>query len=306
MTDPVVLTNLAGGVSTRQQLIVGGCSGTDITRAVRLGELRRVRQGRYVTPMASLEAIVAARVGGLLAGPSAARSYGLWGGLDTRVHLSVDSAASRLRTRVAPSLVPAGEHPQADLIGLQLKLHWIRGGGVPELGPECWRVPLRRCLMQVIAWCDRETALACLDTVVGVLGMSPQELTSMMSDAPVAVRALVAEARAGSQSGTESITRQRLTALGLQLAQQFWVRGVGHVDLHVVGSRVMIEIDSSFHDSPEAQAEDARRDRELVAQGYVVVRLRYEDVMFAWESCVERVFAALGTDSSMSVYEPEF
>lgn len=293
MFDPVVIVNKFGGVATREQILAGGCSGTDITRAVRLGQLRRIRRARYASAEASLDAIVAARVGGMLAGPSAARSYGLWGGLDTRLHVSVADNASRLRTAVPPSAVDRGEPLTGDLIRRTVRLHWLQGGGVRGPDVECWRVTLETSLKQVVAWCDPETALACLDTAIEVGGLTSSQLAMIFSDASPAHQALVARARAGSQSGTESLARQGLESLGVEVEQQFEVPGVGHVDLRIVGSKVVIEIDSSFHDTPEARVEDARRNRELVAQGYVVVRLRYEEVVGDWEGCVSTIFFAL-------------
>src|SRR5690554_6993379 len=106
MVDPLTATNRLGGIATRQQLVAAGCSGYDLTRAVRRGVLRRLRQARYASSIALPDAMVAARVGGMLAGPSAARTFGLWAGFATRVHISVGQNSSRLRTNVPPSFKP--------------------------------------------------------------------------------------------------------------------------------------------------------------------------------------------------------
>ena len=160
MSNPVPIINSLGHVATRQQLVARGCSGFDLTIAVRRGEIRRVRQARYSTPGASADAVAAIRVGGMLAGPSAARSYGLWSGFDRRVHVSVGDSSSRLRTNFAPSIQPELLTP--DFSEREVVVHWLVGGAVPELGPECWRLPRATALRQVVAWCDRETAIACL------------------------------------------------------------------------------------------------------------------------------------------------
>lgn len=293
MTDPVEVTNLAGGVATRQQILAAGCTGYDITRAVRLGFLRRVRQARYVTERATLNAIVAARVGGQLAGPSAADSYGLWSGLDPRLHLSVGANSARLRTAVQPSLLLPGQELEGDLIRRRIRLHWIEDGAVPETGRECWRVPVAVCLRQVVDWCDTETAVACLDTALTLLPVCRDELIESFRDASSRAQGVVRRSRAGSDSGTESLVRQRLAGIGVRVSQQVWVAGVGRVDMVVVGSRVVVEVDSSFHDSPEARVEDARRDAELVAQGYVVVRLPYERIISDWAWCERTILSAV-------------
>ena len=54
---------------------------------------------------------------------------------------------------------------------------------------------------------------------------------------------------------------------------------VGEVDL-LVGDRVVVEIDGFAHHSDRvAFQEDRRRDRELVAQGYVVLRFTAAEVL---------------------------
>ena len=102
----------------------------------------------------------------MLAGPSAADSYGLWHGFDTRLHVSVGENSSRLRTNVAPSFRKLGQRLSPDTSNRSTVVHWLVDGAVPELGPECWRVPLPVCLRQMVEWCDRETAIACLDTAL--------------------------------------------------------------------------------------------------------------------------------------------
>src|SRR5690554_7481355 len=139
MVDPLTATNRLGGIATRQQLVAAGCSGYDLTRAVRRGVLRRLRQARYASSIALPDAVVAVRVGGMLAGPSAAKTFGLWSGFDTRVHVSVGQNSSRLRTNVPPSFKTIVI--SVDLMRRRVCLHWLKGGATPELGPECWRVP---------------------------------------------------------------------------------------------------------------------------------------------------------------------
>lgn len=281
-----------GGVATRQQLIAAGLSGFDLTIAVGRGEVRRVRQARYVTADASFDAVAAARVGGLLAGTSAARSYGLWSGFDTRLHLSVGANSARLRTNVPPSFTgrPTGLTP--DTSARRIVLHWLEGGAVPELGPECWRVPLPVCLRQVVAWCDRETAIATLDTALALL---PRGLVlDAFASAPVSQREVVAECRPGSDSGYESIVRQRLGVLGIVVIQQVRIPGVGRVDGLIAGTRVVLEVDGrGYHDDPDAVEEDRRRGAELVAAGYTRVQLSSTRIRTDWAWCVRMVRGAM-------------
>jgi len=291
MTDLVKLIDSFGGIATRQQLIAAGATGYELTGAVRAGRILRLRQARYATPGARPSAVVAARVGGLLAGPSAAATYGLWSGLDPRLHISVGSNSSRLRTNHPPSFRIAPM--TADQGSREIRIHWLEGGAVPELGPECWRVPLGTCLRQVVEWCDRETAIACLDTAITVVPLSRRALMTMFADAASTARIVASSARAGSDSGLESIVRQRMSPL-LPLAQQVRIRGVGRVDLQVVGTSVLIEVDGREHHAErDAFERDRWRDAELVARGYRVIRLSYRRIIHDWAWCERMVLAAL-------------
>jgi len=283
-----------GGAATRQQLVAAGCSGYDITRAVRAGQIIRCRQARYILPTTPREVAAAVRVGGMLAGPSAARSYGLWAGTGRRLHISVGANASRLRTNVPPSF---GYEPLTpDRSSYEIVLHWLQGGAPPELGPECWRVTLPVCLRQVVAWCDRTDAIACLETALTSQGWSSRQLASVFQSEPIASRLVVSAARAGSDSGPESLVCQRLRRRGVVLRQQVRIPGVGRVDIGVAGTRVIIEVDGrTYHEDSVAFEEDRRRDAELVARGYIVVRLSYRRVMDDWPWCERMVLAAIAS-----------
>jgi len=281
-----------GGIATRQQLIEAGLGGFDLTIAVKRGEVRRVRQARYATADASFDALAAARVGGLLAGTSAARSYGLWAGFDTRLHISVGANSARLRTNLPPSFSRRPVELTPDTSRRRIVLHWLKDGAVPELGPECWWVSLFAWLRQVVAWSDRETAVACLDSA---LALVPSEaLVEAFSDATIAHRQVVDECRPGSDSGYESIVRQRLAAIGIVLIQQVHLPGVGRVDGRIAGTRVVVEIDGrEHHDTPEAVEEDRRRGAELAAVGYARVQLSTTRIRTDWPWCVRMVRGAM-------------
>jgi very-short-patch-repair endonuclease len=229
----------------------------------------------------------------MLAGPSAARSYGLWSGFDRRVHISVGANSSRLRTNFAPSVQPETLSP--DFSEREVVLHWLIGGAVPELGPECWRVPWVTALRQVVAWCDRETAIACLDTARTKLRLTSATLMDIFREAPPSDRLLAAASCPGSDAGSESVVRQRLLAAGIAVTQQVQFR-VGRVDMQVDGTRILIEVDGKeFHDSPEARERDRIRDAELVALNYVVIRLSYRQIFENWPWCLRIIREAMAS-----------
>lgn len=272
-----------GGIARRDQILASGRSGTDITAAVRRGEIRRVRRAHYATPGASRDAVLAVRVGGRLGGLSAARSYGVWGGFDDDLHVVVTPNASRLRVvRSATDTTPdLDDHP--------LALHWVDAAHARE----CWRVPLLEALRQVARWCDPESALAALDTAVDLGLTSGVQLRAAFSGEPISSRLRAASARPGSGSGYESIVVRRLEALGLRVRQQVWIAGVGRIDAEVEDA-VLIEVDGfEFHRSLEAFEADRIRDAGLAARDRVVVRLGTRRIREDWNGCLADILDAL-------------
>ena len=148
------------------------------------------------------------------------------------------------------------------------------------------------CLRQVVAWCDIETAVACVESAL--LRMTLPQLNGIFISAPPSHRLLVAAVTPGSGSGPESVVKIRLTRLGIQLRQQVYIPAVGQVDFGVVGTKIIIEVDGyTYHSDPEAFERDRRRDGELVALGYTVVRLSFRRVFSNWAWCERVVLAAI-------------
>jgi very-short-patch-repair endonuclease len=140
---------------------------------------------------------------------------------------------------------------------------------------------------------DAETAIACLDTARTVFGLDLALLRDWVAgDVVAGLR--VASSTVGSESGPESLVRQRLFRAGIALRQQVDVPGVGRID-GVIGDRVVVEIDGfRFHRDAEAFENDRRRDAELAARGYAVIRLSYRRITESWEWCesvIRRVLA---------------
>lgn len=80
---------------------------------------------------------------------------------------------------------------------------------------------------------------------------------------------------------------------GLRVEPGVRIAGVGWVDL-VVEGRVVVELDGfAYHSGRAEYREDRRRDRELVRQGYLVLRFTYEDVMRSPSMVVRAVQAVL-------------
>jgi very-short-patch-repair endonuclease len=146
----------------------------------------------------------------------------------------------------------------------------------------------------MVAWCDKETAIACLDTALGVAGLSRADVTAIFAGAAASDRLTGSLCRYGSDAGTESLVRQRLGSLRIPFRQQVRIPGVGRVDFGLVGTKIVVEVDSwRHHGDRDGFERDRRRDAELVARGYTVIRLTYLRVMTDWAWCERMILAAL-------------
>ncbi|MGK9148903.1 DUF559 domain-containing protein [Plantibacter flavus] len=275
-----------GGIATRRQLLIAGFTGRDLTASVRGGAITRVRQGYYAVPSTPRWSIVAVRVGGAVGCLTAARTYGFWDGMDSRVHVSVPHLASRLRTR--KSALGFREALEADVFPDPVVLHWT---GVPRpavAGPETWRVSAAEALRQVMHCADEEHAIACWETALSSGMVSSPALARIAAMLPAHLQSRAGTVRPGAESGPESLVGQRLVRAGIAVRRQVAFAGVGRVDL-LVGERVVIEVDGfAYHSDPARFEADRRRDALLTASGHVVIRLSFRQVMFDWPFC-ERV-----------------
>jgi very-short-patch-repair endonuclease len=98
-------------------------------------------------------------------------------------------------------------------------------------------------------------------------------------------------------SGLEARAIHVLGEVGIRARRQVDLGGddwIGRVDLLVEGTNLVIEIDSvRFHTSLLDREQDARRDAELCAAGYEVLRVTEEDVWHAPAAAVRAVLAAM-------------
>jgi len=266
------LLNARGGVAGRSELTRAGAHPLELTRAVRDGRLVRPRQGIYALPDVVGPRLEAARLGARLSCISAARSYGWWAGTDPRLHLRVGSN-SRSPDSVPPSTI----------------IHWRDSEGAGEI----WRVSPADCLRSVVRCADEETAVAVLDTAVSSGLVRYQDLGAMFAQEPKWTSRVAEAARPGSDSGVESIVRQRLTAAGHVVEQQVAVPGVGRVDMRVDGC-LFIELDGfAYHSSRSAFENDRARDLALAMRGGLRVRFAASQVLGEWAQVLDAIRALL-------------
>lgn len=267
----------AGGISSSRDLLNAGVSGRQLRVALDEGRIRRVRRGLLALPDADVDRLIAARLGARLGGLSAASSYGLWDGWDSRLHLVVPPNAG--------GVPPPGEEGCRRVDGRVIVVHWSddrRGGSA-------WRVPVGRCLAQILHWHDVETAVATIESALTTKMLSVDHLPRLAAGLTPPVARVVLGLRPGAQSGLETIVRLRLESLGFVVQAQASVTRVGHVDLRIVGTRVVIELDGyAFHSGRAEFTEDRRRDAEAASQGLVVLRFTADHVHHCW-AWAERV-----------------
>lgn len=248
-----------GGVVSTKQLKRLGETKESIDEAIACNGLVRERWGWYSTPHADAAVTAAVRAGGVLSCASALRHHGLW-------------------------------VPTSEVVHFRTSRHHRR-----ELGTDvgCRRygrpTPLRGAVDDVAtslchaAHClSPESFVVVCDSALNKRLLTRRSLAVLLSDAPAHVRELIAKCDGAAESGTETMVRLRLRSARIQVTTQFPVPGVGRVDLRV-GRRLLIEVDSREHHTGEERYEaDRRRDRRLLAMGFLVVRLTYAQVVHTW------------------------
>jgi very-short-patch-repair endonuclease len=249
-----------------------GLSERHIARLVRDGLLVRVRVGSYMRADSHPHAVQALRVGGRVACVSvlALRGVFVHGGAE-------DLAGERARVHVQLELNASRLGPRRDERGV-LRLHWVplRRG----VHPRSASVDLFDALVQSAACQSPRAFIASVDSALHLGLLRPDDVDALFSALPRRFRRLRGLVDGRAESGSETLVRLMLRALGRRAELQVVIRGVGRVDL-VVDGWLVIECDSkAFHSSWEQQREDRRRDQALAALGYVVYRPIAEDILY--------------------------
>ncbi|GAB2670532.1 hypothetical protein GCM10027169_35410 [Gordonia jinhuaensis] len=254
-----------------------GVDDNELRRMLRSGDLQRLRSGWFATSDADPVVGEAVRRGGALSCVSALRHHGLWtppGYSDDELHIR----GSRHATTVA-----RGHRTQ-----------WCQAPGrVGSVQAAVDSVPV--ALACAVRCLPAEYWVAACDSAMNRLGWTIPDLQEGMGTVTAGMRALMARCDGRSESGTESVARYRLTSDGYDVVVQPYIEGVGRVDLRI--GRLLIECDSkAHHTSRENYRNDRRRDRQSLIDGWLYMRLIYEDVMYRWESVVSDIAAVTRAD----------
>jgi very-short-patch-repair endonuclease len=261
-----------GGLAATFELYADGHTQRGLAAAVRSGSLTRVRQGWYALSGTNTAMLEAVRVGGRLTGLSALELQGFWTYPTDELHVAVHPHDARLRTRLDKARRLASEPDPRTCV------HWRAGGD----GSRFMLAPIA-CLEDVMACQDPHVVVAAADSVLFKRPQLTADWLVLASAASQSHRTYLGAVDGVCESGTESIFFFRIRHLGLSVARQVTVAGVGRVDFRI-GPKLVVEVDgAAYHTDPAAFHRDRHRDAVLSRLGYRVLRFSYYQVLFAWD-----------------------
>lgn len=241
-----------------------------IDRAARDGIIHRVRHGVYALGSASAVVVTAAAHGGALACVSALRWWGVWVLDDGPPHVWLGAKGR------------AHAHD-----GCRCTDH--HGAGTARFGV----VPVVEALVQAARCGGREVFFAAYESAWRQGLIDAADRVAIRSQLPTRLRRLVDIARPDADSGLESLLRLRLADLGILLACQVLISGVGRVDF-VLAGRIILEVDGrQNHDGPSLRHKDLVRDAHAAAAGYETLRFDYSLIVHDWPVVRAAILARL-------------
>ncbi len=262
MTSVLAAVSRLGGAARVAALRSAGVSSSQLRLALAHGQLRRIRKGWVAIPDAPADVVRAVTLGGRVACISAAQHHGLW-------------------------------TPDAAVLHVGRPAHAGRAFGDPTGVVQHWQSPswdederpvesVATLVRQVLLCCDREQAIAVIDSALNQRKLPAAALKRILMTLPQRFASILGEVDAASESGLESLCRVRLRNIGTGIRSQVNISGVGRVDL-LLGDRLVIEADGqTWHDGRESFHVDRTRDLGLHRIGYIVIRVSYAHVMFEW------------------------
>lgn len=275
---------LAGGVARTGDVAPTGAGRRQLRRAVDAGRVIDLGGGWYATREADVAFARARRLNAVVTCVSAARFYALPEvGSDDRLHLSVPRERGE-RRRPGRPLDRTVIHRERD------------GGAGVYLGEELVPVaPPAAALARALRCCPGPVSVAMVDAALRMRLVEPCEVEALLcGPGSPRARALLGRADPRSRSGIETLARMALQDAGHPVRAGVWIDDVGEVDLLI--GHVVVECDGfAYHSGRHEYREDRRRDRELVARGYVVLRFTYEEIVrdpYIVVRAVERALAA--------------
>lgn len=272
-----------GGVAATFELLRDGHTSHQLTRAVRRGEVQRIRQGHYGCPELTAPEAESIRVGGRLTGLAAATHYGLWAPRHPRVEVLVPPHARALRTR-DDATRRRSDHPDPSL-----HVSWADHGAS---GTRSVVAPAE-CVRHIVRFESPIVAFAVAESALAAGRLSRREWSQLLTSLTRAQQRLLASASRLSESGGESMLKFHLRRARIPFRQQVPIDPIGRVDF-LLGNRLVIEVDgAAFHSAPDDFERDRRRDAHLSCAGYRTLRFSYQQIDRQPELVLAAIEAAL-------------
>jgi hypothetical protein len=212
MPDVRAMVERLGGMAQKRQLVGLGARDLDLTRAVRSGDVHRVRNGWYSVLDPLSPAVQAVRVGGRLTGISAIEPLDGWTATTTLLHVSVSGNAARLRDRW-------NRHRRLHPSNTRgVVLHWE----APELAARgtATSVALTDAVTRVILDEPEEDALAVIAWLEHAGRFDDVDRSNVLGTLPASRKYLLRRPESGAESRPESLAHTRLVRLGHRIRTQ--------------------------------------------------------------------------------------
>ena len=262
-----------GGMAQKQQLVRRGARDRDLTYAVRVGDVVRVRNGWYSTMDERSPELRAVRVGGRLTGISAIAAKGGWVLDDHPLHVAINDNAARLRTQYNRHLKLKVKAPGGVILHWESRAQATRGTAVS--------VGLVDALERVVLDEELEVAVAALDWALHTGQLDAVDFETLILRLPLERRGIRDWVDEKSESLPETLSRVRLLLSGHSVVSQVPMADGRRIDL-VVDGITAIEVDGDEYHRTRFES-DRGKDVDITLMELHSLRPSARTVFRNWE-----------------------
>ena len=255
----------------------------------------------YALPEADIDQRRAVMAGGRVGCVSALRRVGVWGGLDTALHIHVPSSASRLHLDEVAAL---GRNPETRRTDKTFwaepsrpRVHWQCANATNTRTGRSWAhdwlADPMSALRQAVLCLDDEHAIAAIDSALRKKVVHIQHLEVLFRSLPRRLQRLRLELDPAADSGPESIVRVRMRRAGFVVEPQVRIPGSSDLDLLINGV-VGLDIDSrAWHTGEEQISWDYGKTLQSFALGRPTIRILPHHIFDLWPSTLAAITRAV-------------